>query len=88
MRTKRATRYSKPSDHNQFGIYNWFRTKGVSDKDAMKDTIHSFCESFGFNMSGFNLESGKEKSILNWVGNRFQQFATFAGWYLKDNNYI
>ena len=88
MRTKPATRYNAPSEHNQFGIYNWFRLKGVKDMDAIRDTIYCFCEENGFDMKGFEFKGVKEKAILNFVGNRFQKFATYAGKFLRESNYI
>lgn len=88
MRTKRANRYNKQHEHNQFGIYNWFRLKGITDKDVMKETIHNFCKDKGFDMEGFIFSGAKEKEIFNWVADRFQVFGCYAGEFLKDNNYI
>jgi len=88
MRTKRATRYNKQPEHNQFGIYNWFRLKGITNKDVIKETIHNFCQDNGFAMEGFEFFGSKEREIFNWVANRFQKFAPYAGVFLKENNYI
>lgn len=88
MRTKRATRYNSQVEHNQFGIYNWFRLKGVTNKEVIKETIHNFCQDNGYDMTDFNFSTGKERTIFNWVANRFQKFAPYAGKFLKDNNYI
>lgn len=84
MRTKRANRYNSQSEHNQFGIYNWFRLTGISDKEVIKETLHCFCEVNGFEMNKFS----NEKIMFNWVANRFQKFAPFAGKFLRENNYI
>lgn len=65
MRTKRATRYNSPVEHNQFGIYNWFRLKGINNKEIMQETIHNFCKDNGFYMEGFNFSKGKEVQICN-----------------------
>ena len=86
MRTKRATRYNSQVEHNQFGIYNWFKLKGITNKDIIKETIHNFCQENGYDMTGFNFSN--ERQIFNWVANRFQKFAPYAGKFLKDNNYI
>ena len=88
MRTKRATRYHGPYEHNQFGIYNWFRLKGITNKEIIHETIHNFCQDNGFYMEGFIFKKGKEAEICNWVADRFQKFAPYAGRFLKDNNYI
>lgn len=88
MRTKKATRNNSQVEHNQFGIYNWFRLKGVTNKEVMKETIYNFCQDNGFFMDGFRWTKGKEVEIFNWVANRFQKFAPYAGKFLKDNNYI
>ena len=88
MRTKRATRNNSQVEHNQFGIYNWFRLKGITNKEIMQETIHNFCQENGFYMEGFNFSKGKEVQICNWVANRFTKFATYAGKFLKDNNYV
>ncbi len=86
MRTKRATRNNSQNEHNQFGIYNWFKLKGITNKDTIKETVHNFCQENGYDMTGFNFSN--ERQIFNWVANRFQKFATYAGKFLKDNNYI
>jgi len=86
MRTKRATRFNAQSEHNQYGIYNWFRLKGVTNKEVIKETIHNFCQDNGYDMTGFNFSN--ERPIFNWVANRFQKFAPYAGKFLKENNYI
>jgi hypothetical protein len=88
MRTKKATKHNTQSDHTQFGIYNWFALKGVTDKEIIKETIHNFCQENGFYMEGFSFTKGKEIEICNWVAGRFVKFAVYAGNFLKDNNYI
>lgn len=88
MRSKKATRYNSVVEHNQFGIYNWFRLKGVTNKEVMYETIQNFCQDNGFYMDGFNFSKGKEQQICNWVANRFKLFATYSGKFLRDNNYI
>lgn len=85
MRTKRPTRYNSQPEHNQYGIYNWFRLKGITNKEIIKETIHNFCQDNGYDMKGFDFSN--EKTIFNWVANRFQQFAPYAGKFLKENNY-
>ncbi len=86
MRTKRATRYNSQPEHNQYGVYNWFRLKGVTNKDVIKETIHNFCQDNGYDMEGFNFSN--DRAIFNWVANRFGKFAPYAGKFLKENNYI
>lgn len=88
MRTKKANRYQSQESHNQFGIYNWFRNKGITDKDVIKETVHNFCLEKGFDMEGFKFSGKKEAQIFNWVANRFTLFTSFAGNFLKNNNYI
>ena len=88
MRTKRATRYNSPPEHNQFGIYNWFRLKGITNKEIIYETIHNFCQDNGFYMEGFSFKKGKEAEICNWVADRFRKFAPYASKFLKDNNYV
>jgi hypothetical protein len=87
MRTKRATRYNSQPEHNQFGIYNWFRLKGITNKEVIYETLHNFCEAYGYDMTGFNLPK-QERSVFNWVANRFQKFAPYAGKFLQENNYV
>lgn len=86
MRSKKATRFNSQSQHNQYGIYNWFRLKGITNKEVMQETIHNFCKDNGFDMEEFSF-SKKESQIYNWVANRFGKFATYARNFLKDNNY-
>jgi len=85
MRTKRATRFNAQPEHNQYGIYNWFRLKGITNKEVIKETIHHFCQDNGYDMTGFDFS--KERTIFNWVANRFQKFAPYAGRFLQENNY-
>lgn len=84
MRKVRATRFNHPSEHAQYGIYNWFKLNGVSDTEVMKAAMYVFCEVEGFDMSKFN----KETTRCNWINNRFQKFAKVALKYLRENNYI
>ena len=88
MRTKKASRYNSQQEHNQYGIYNWFKLSGVDNKDIIQETIHRFCQDNGFDMEGFKFSGAKEKSIFNWVANRFQKFASYASKFLKENNYV
>ena len=85
MRKKRANRWNSQSEHNSYGIYNWFKSKGVTNVDIIKEVLYNFCINNGFqNLS----PKTPEHSITNFVGNRFNKFAPFAGKFLKDNNYI
>lgn len=84
MRKKRATRWNAPQEHNSYGIYNWFKLKGISDVNVMKEVMYAFCEKEGF--AGLSVKT-PEKTITNFIANRFQKFATFGGAYLKENNY-
>ena len=88
MRTQRTTKYSSQIAHNQYGIYNWFRLKGINNKDTMKETIHNFCQDNGYDMKDFHFAKYRETQILNWVQNRFKKFTVYAGDFLKENNYI
>lgn len=88
MRTKRANRYSAQTTHNQFGIYNWFVSKGINNKEVIKEVVHNFCTDNGFDMSGFKFSGAKNDQIFNWVSNRFNKFSPYALNYLKENNYI
>lgn len=86
MRTKKATKHNSQDQHNQFGVYNWFRLKGISSKEVIQETVHNFCQESGFCMDGFSF-SKKEKEIFNWVAGRFQAFAAYSGKFLQENNY-
>ena len=85
MRTKPANRFNSQKEHNSYGVYNWFRLKGIKNQEVMNEVGYAFCQKQGFN----NLSpKTPEKTKLNYVGKRFEKFAPFAGQYLKDNNYI
>ena len=88
MRIKKATHRNSQPEHNQYGIYNWFAKKGITDKEVMQGAIHSFCEENGFDMKGFAFTKQRERTVFNWVANRFQKFAADTGEYLKENNYL
>ena len=89
MRTKRATKHNAKQEHNQYGIYNWFRNKGITHKDIIRETIHNFCQDNGYDMNGFDLtKGGQEVTVFNWVSNRFKKFAPYASQFLKNNNYV
>lgn len=85
MRTKRATRYNAESEHNSYGIFNYFRLKGITNQETINEVIYAFCDSNGF--EGLNPNT-PEKTKLNFVSNRFQKFAQFAMNYLRENNYL
>lgn len=84
MRTKPTNRYNHPNQHAQFGIYNWFKGKGINDIDVIKEVVYLFCEQSGYDMACIN----KETKTFNYVQNRFLKFASFAVPYLKENNYL
>lgn len=84
MRTKPANRFNHQSEHNQYGIYNWFKNRrNIKDKEIIKECVAVFCKENGMEVTS---KTG-EKSMFNFAGNRFQKFATFAVKYLKENNY-
>lgn len=83
IRTQRATRYNHPNQHAQYGIYNWFVNRGITDRELMKECLFVFCQEKGFEMKYFK----DETKMLNWVQNRFVMFASFTVEYLTENNY-
>lgn len=85
MRTKPARKWSSDAEHNQWGIYNWFKNhKGINDKQIIMECISHFCEANGMEITS----KTQERTMMNYAGNRFQKFATFAGKYLSENNYL
>ena len=84
MRKKPAKRFNSQTEHNSYGIYNWFKSKGITNMDVIKETMYNFCLENGF--EGLNKKT-PECTIANFIGNRFQKFAPFAGKFLKENNY-
>lgn len=85
MRTKPATRYSAPQEHNSYGIYNWFRNLGITNHDIINECVYNFCEKWGF--KGLT-KTTPEKTKMNFCGNRFQKFSAESMKYLKQNNYL
>lgn len=85
MRTKPARRWHSPSEHNSYGIYNWFLLNGIKAHDIVDEVVYIFCQENGF--KGLNPKT-PDKTKHNFVGNRFQRFAPFAMKYLRENNYI
>jgi len=85
MRTQRATRFNHEYEHKSYGIYNWFASKGVKNKDVINEVIYAFCQASDFkDLSAVT----PEKTKVNFIHNRFQKFANFGGRYLRENNYI
>lgn len=85
MRTKPANRYHSSVEHNQYGIYNWFKSKGIKNQDIIREVAYSFCLDNGF--KGLTAKTN-DRTLLNFAGNRFAKFAPFAMKYLRENNYI
>lgn len=84
MRTQRATRYSRPTDHAQYGIYNWFVRKGIMDKEVMEECMYAFCDECKFDMEQFK----KTIPRFAFIQARFIHFANFTMNYISDNNYL
>lgn len=85
MRTRPATRYNAQAEHNSYGIYNWFKGKGIVQNEIISEVVYAFCEKFGF--KGLTAKT-PERTMVNFAGNRFQKFHPFAMIYLKENNYL
>ena len=83
MRTKPATRFSKQIHHTQYGIVNWFYTRGITDMEVIKECMYAFCASNDFDMNKIK----KEETVSVWIDNKFHSFAKFSTKYLIENNY-
>jgi len=84
MRTKPATRWNKDKEHASYGVYNWFRLKGIKDQNIMKEVMWAFCKK---NNCEWLTANTSEISLIDYAGKRFASFAAFAGVYLRENNY-
>lgn len=84
MRTAPAKRYNSHSQHNQYGIFNWFKSKGIKDHEIIKEVVGNFCIETGMDVN----KKTNEFALFNYAGNRFQKLAQFAIKYLKENNYL
>ena len=85
MRTKPAKKWNSDAEHNQYGIYNWFKNhKGIKDKEIIMECVANFCQKEGMEITS----KIQERTMMNFAGNRFQKFASFAAQYLIQNNYI
>lgn len=88
MYKNQTTRFSKQQHHNQFGIFKWFALRGITDEETIKVVTYSFLKEHGYKMEGFDFSKGQENAAYNYVGDIFQKFATYAGKYLLENNYL
>lgn len=78
IRKKPATRYHSQREHNQYGIFNWFVSKGVKSDKVMIQCVKAYTEKCGFT----NMDS---TAIFSYIQSRFSDFAKFAINYLKQN---
>jgi hypothetical protein len=85
MHKKRCNKYSPHSNHKSFGIVHWFRSKGIDDEETMLEVMGWFCKEK--NMPGFNAKV-KQSEMVQFIQQRFDSFSSFAGRYLKENNYL
>ena len=85
MRTQRATRYTPQKYHASFGIYNWFKSKGIKDQEVMKECMYAFCQK---KECKWLSDKTKEEALTGFCQNNFPAFATFTIPYLKENNYL
>lgn len=84
MRTVRATRYNHPNEHASYGIYNWFKLKGIKNVEVVKEAMYNFC--LENNFEGLSAQT-REHKIMMFCHNRFQKFAQYATKFLTENNY-
>ena len=85
MRTKRATRFNHEREHASYGVYNWFKSKGIKTKAIIMETMYNFCEVEGF--KGLSKDT-QDYTMSNFISNRFSKFASFATNFLIENNYL
>jgi len=74
IRRKPANRFTHQRGHNQYGIYNWFKKRGITNSEDITGCIEQFCWANGF-------EGNNQSAMLNYVQNRFGKFAAFAAEY-------
>ena len=84
MQTQPATRFSSDKQHSSYGIYNWFKIKGIFDQEVMKETMANFCIKNG---KKIDIET-KEGTLISFCRLKFQPFTAFAIHFLKENNYL
>lgn len=71
IRKKPANRFSHQREHNQYGIYNWFKSKGITNTEDVTGCVEQFCWANGF-------EGNDKNAMFNFTQNRFGQFVKFA----------
>ena len=84
MQKNSATRYSPDKHHASYGLYNWFKNKGISNQDIMKEAMANFCIKNGISI---NCDT-KEIVMISFCQLKFQSFASFAIIFLNENNYL
>jgi len=76
LTNSKAGNNSSKQHHSDYGIYNYFELKGITDAKIQSNIMDKFLELKGFKS---DLKKGKLKQAkVNFIQNRFNEFGKFV----------